>query len=221
MRDEWARAVVQVGDGRGFVVEAGHRRLIITAGHCLPNLPPSHPGSYDEERTYTALLGPLGAEPAVWTECLFVDPVADLAVLGSPDNQELADEAEAYEALVEGAVALPLGRLTFARKQLALPDGTVFPGPPSAQSEAQLLSLSGHWFSCRVKSRGRSLWIEGATESIQGGMSGSPIIAPDGAALGVVCVSRGGCNLSDHREGGPNPLLYANLPAWMIMPPGE
>jgi hypothetical protein len=39
------------------------------------------------------LLSPLGAEPHVWAECLFVDPVADLAVLGPVDGQELYDEA--------------------------------------------------------------------------------------------------------------------------------
>jgi hypothetical protein len=28
----------------------------------------------------------------VWAECLFVDPIADLAVLGAPDSQELHDK---------------------------------------------------------------------------------------------------------------------------------
>jgi hypothetical protein len=34
-------------------------------------------------------------------ECEFVDPVADITVLCSPDNQSLFDEADAYDALVE------------------------------------------------------------------------------------------------------------------------
>src|SRR5438309_1440436 len=60
------RAVVKVGGGRGFVIRAGSRRLVITAGHCLPTLPPSVRTADSGERTYQALLGPLGEnEPTV------------------------------------------------------------------------------------------------------------------------------------------------------------
>jgi hypothetical protein len=41
------------------------------------------PASYNTERIYAELIGPLGAEPTVWAECAFVD-LADLAVLCSP-----------------------------------------------------------------------------------------------------------------------------------------
>jgi hypothetical protein len=57
-------AILKVGDGRGFVV-AGRRReerLVVTAGHCLPSLPPCCTFSFVEERTYQRLLGPLDAE---------------------------------------------------------------------------------------------------------------------------------------------------------------
>jgi hypothetical protein len=100
------QAVVKVGDGRGFIVEyqnfLGHpERIVITAAHCLPHLPPRHPAAYLVERTYSSLLGPLKGKQTVWAECLFVDPITDIAVLGSPDNQELYDEAVAYEKLTE------------------------------------------------------------------------------------------------------------------------
>jgi hypothetical protein len=93
---ETINAVITVGDGRGFVVEGEREtRLIITAAHCLPSFPLCHGASYLEERTYQALLGPLGEKPTVWTECLFVDPIADIAVLGQPDNQdELYDQGD-------------------------------------------------------------------------------------------------------------------------------
>jgi hypothetical protein len=90
------------------VVRHSCRHLIITAAHCLPNLPPAHPFSYLEERTYQALLGPLGVKPTVWTECLFADPVADIAILDSPDNQALYEQAEAYEALVAAMTPLAI-----------------------------------------------------------------------------------------------------------------
>ncbi len=89
--DEIKRAVVTVGTGRGFVVDSQgrfgeHNHLVITAAHCLPDLPPCHPLSY-VERTYDALLGLLGEEPTIAAECFFVDPIGDIAILGQPDGQ--------------------------------------------------------------------------------------------------------------------------------------
>jgi hypothetical protein len=49
--------------------------------------------------------GLLGQEPTAWAECLFADPVGDIAVLGEP---ELIDECDAYKALVEAAVPLSI-----------------------------------------------------------------------------------------------------------------
>jgi hypothetical protein len=59
-KPEWAEAVIRVGDGRGFIVAAGDERLIITAGHCLPGLPPYHGASCLYERTFDALLARSG-----------------------------------------------------------------------------------------------------------------------------------------------------------------
>src|SRR5271165_2710278 len=101
-------AVVTVGDGRGFVVTCRQDRLVLTAAHCLPFFPLCHSMSDLAEKTYKALLAPLGREPAVWAECLFADPVADIAVLGSPDNQDLFDQADAYEALVKSATPIAI-----------------------------------------------------------------------------------------------------------------
>ena len=132
------------------------------------------------------MLGPLGAKPSVPAECLFVDPVADLAVLGSVDGQELHDEAQAYDELVEALAPLPFGSLTFGYRRHKGGRVTVgsrcyklkaFVDPtPIAESDAWLLALDGHWFRCRVASRGRSLWISDAKEDIRGGMSGSPFV---------------------------------------------
>jgi hypothetical protein len=115
MAKDLTTAVVRVGHGRGFVVEHRHSRVVITTSHCLPVdsdgrliLPPSHPGAYLHETTFQKLLGPLGGEPTVWAECMFVDPIADIAVLGGPDSQALSEEADAYDQLVDGAIALKI-----------------------------------------------------------------------------------------------------------------
>ena len=65
IKREALRAIVAVGDGRGFVVQVDEHRYVITAAHCLPDLPPACAASYEHERTYGNLLGPLGGERTV------------------------------------------------------------------------------------------------------------------------------------------------------------
>src|SRR5262245_35687075 len=91
-------AVVRVGDGRGFVVQAPKsQRVVLTAAHCLPEMPTPHAANSSADRTFYDLIGPLGNEPSIAVECLFACPVADVAVLGCPDQQQLWDQAEAFE----------------------------------------------------------------------------------------------------------------------------
>jgi hypothetical protein len=196
-------AVITVGDGRGFVVEHGYKRFVVTAAHCLQRgnppehyLPPAHGASYLQERTYPNLLAPLGEEPAVWAECVFVDPVADIALLGTPDNQELGEQADAYEALTEAASALPISR-------------------PPKDGPAFVLSLTGEIVPCTVRCIGDGplfLFDTGLKEGAEGGMSGSPIIVADGSAIGVVCLG----NNAPQYGIGPNPCLMHHLPGWLL-----
>jgi hypothetical protein len=187
-------AVLTVGNGRGFVIDGpDHERLVTTAAHCLPYLPPANAASLLQERTYGTFLGPLGETPTVWTECRFVDPVADIAVLGPPDDQALPDEHDAYEELVESAVALSIGDL---------PEG----GP------GWLLWPEGEWLPCRVECFGGPFFVkDDAGRRIVGGMSGSPILADDGSAVGVICTGVLGIGGPE----GPHPHLSYNLPGWL------
>jgi len=58
----------------------------------------------------------------------------------------------------------------------------------SPEGSVSLLSLDRRWFECRMKRAPRgSLWLFDAAENIVGGMSGSPILAGDGSAIGIVC----------------------------------
>src|SRR5260370_15559083 len=112
-------AVLRVGEGRGFLVKRHHDCIVITAAHCLPDLPPPHPCAYLEELTYRRLLGPLGTEPTVWAHILFVDPVADIAVLGAPDGQVLSEQADTYEALMASAHPLAVAEAPIQRDHKA------------------------------------------------------------------------------------------------------
>jgi hypothetical protein len=209
---DWARSVVTVGDGRGFVVESYRERFVITAGHCLPELPPYHGASYTHERTFARLLGAVGRKrQSVWAECLFADPIADLAVLGSPDGQELYEEAQAFEKLIERAVPLPIADVPLTRPPIALSTGETILGRPTAECRGWMLSLEGRWFPCSVVAHSRALSIKDAAEEIRGGMSGSPIVNDDGAAIGAVCVSTLG-----KKEGDRNPFLARALPGWLL-----
>ena len=185
-------AVIRVGDGRGFVVAGKlQKRLVITAAHCLPSFPPCHTASDPEDRIYKQFLGPLDAEPTVWAECLFVDPIADLAVLGAPGHPDLYDKNQQYKALTWAMTPLRIAKA-------------------EENTPAFLLSLDGRWLAGRVSPAYGTLWIKDA-KSVPG-MSGSPIIDQGGRAIGVVCT--GG---ESERSGpdGPNAELMHSLPRWV------
>jgi len=214
-------AIVTVGGGRGFVTEGARDRYVITAAHCLSNLPPPHGMSYLHERTYSKLLGPIGGECTVWAECLFADPVADIAVLGAPDNQELSEQADAYEGLAEAVTPLriadpPPPTISPAEEQsyhsfLSAEERSsgVFRERMRGTSPARVVSLDRRLLSCTIDYTAISSGLlikEEATERIVGGMSGSPILADDGSAIGIVCLS----------SGGPHPRLTSCLPGWLL-----
>jgi hypothetical protein len=204
-------SVISVGDGRGFIVELPHNpilgRLVITAAHCLPHLPPAHRASYVEERTYRALLGGIDEQPMVWCECLFADPVADLAVLSAPDNQALSAEADAYEQLLEPVEPFTIGTIPLKRRQGPLP---VCLHQVVGETDAFMLSLDGRWFPCHVRSNGQALTVVSQEEATCAGMSGSPIIDVADHAIGVVTIGGG-----DWSE----PELASGLPMWMLRGP--
>src|ERR1019366_1172287 len=217
--------VVKVGEGRGFVF--GYRvrnppsmlrrlrklqtrkfrphkfiwpRVVVTAAHCLGNLPPAHGMAFFWERTYN-LLGTLdGSKKDICAECLFVDPVADIAVLGCPDEKAMGQQADAYHEVVDEASAVRIGKPRNGR--------------------AWVLTLDGHWTSTPMKVLsglyGTSLSI-GPTSP---GMSGSPILNDAGRAVGLVALGGETINSKGERQQiemqGPQPILSRDLPARFI-----
>lgn len=199
-------SVLQVGDGRGFLVEVSNkyflcpRRRIVTAAHCVPEMPPPHRAMYLNEKTYLGLVGRLGEKLSIAVECLFADPLSDLAVLGEPDGEELYDQWLAYEEFVDSLTPLPIVET-------------------EREGEAFLLSLDNQWFSARYE---RINWgplcLSKLEQRTERGMSGSPVLDASGAAIGVV-------NLGEIILGKEGPIydqygsqtaLYRNLPGWML-----
>jgi hypothetical protein len=176
------RALVAVGElgGRGFVIKTRSGPLVITAAHCLPALPVPHP--WAENSRVWRVLGLIGQMPKVIAECCFVDPVADIAVLGPPSDEELIG---AYSEVIRAVKALSVG---------------VLPRKAQDQLSGWLLSVDCTPFRCAVSYQTNGPIWRDATQKIIGGMSGSPVLANDGTAIGVVSCSGG----IDEKEGGPN-----------------
>ena len=191
MDDALRSAIVRVGDGRGFLVKTNRvGRVVLTAAHCLPQLPPAHPAAHTEERTYKNILGPLSATPEVSAECLFVNPIRDLAVLCEPDSQTYRAESRKYEHFVDDRSTISIG---------------LFQEP----EPGCLLTLDGTWERCEL---GPSGWTAATIrisdtpdEGCAPGTSGSPILNAEGCAVGVI---------SDGED--LNPALAVNLPVEIV-----
>lgn len=125
-------------------------------------------------------------------QCLFVDPIADIAVPGPPDDFEMA---EPFAKFTEPLEPLTIGLL---------------PSKPWVEQDAWMLSLGGEWFHCIAHyHQDGALWTKDHAKVIAGGMSGSPIVSGDGCAIGVI-------SCSDGNNGGPHPQLGSHLAGWLL-----
>jgi Trypsin-like peptidase domain len=204
-------SVLRVGEGRGFVVsfrvKHGQKeryckipqRDIVTAAHCLPKLPPPDASSYLQERTYQNLVGVLGAESNVWAECLYVDPVADIAVLGCPDDQALYEQADAYLNLVKSVKPFVIGE------------------PETGNGWLLSLGQPYRWLPTPLDYPTIGCLLTGPTLA---GMSGSPILNHEGRAVAVVnmrCENGPDAKaLVPSDRSGPQSILKRNLPGWLL-----
>jgi hypothetical protein len=191
--------VLNVDGGRGFIINHNERRLVVTAGHCLPSLPPAHAAACLEDRTFAGILASLdGSKNGIWAVCLFVDPVADIAVLGCPDDQTFFEEFDAYNDLTENAPFLQIGK--------------------AESGQGYVLSLGGEWVRTELQvfsgMGGSSLSID-PTEA---GQSGSPILNDAGQAVGVIVIGTetGESGKRINQRSGPQPILMRNLPGWLL-----
>ncbi len=190
--------------GFGFIVDAGPPVgvAIITAAHCLPELPPALSFSRDEERSYRDLVHdrePTPDGPRVWATCAFVDPIADVAILAAPDAQWSFTKCAAFESFVESRVPFQLGEV-----------------PDDMHVAVYVLSLHGRWVSCTVSTVFGGFSLSDVAGGIQSGMSGSPIVAETGVAIGMVTCSAddGGDEMEQHGQA----RLSHHLPGWMFRP---
>lgn len=199
IRESLKPGVLTCGDGRGFLVRtARDEPWIITAAHCLPHLPPQHPFAYLEERTYVDFVGSTDdATRSIAVECLFVDPISDVAVLAAPDSQALTDECEAFEQFVTDRPAFVIEMERHAAPIYAL----------TLQNEWRPGSLSRPAFSHDK----RVLMLK--HDAIASGMSGSPLISEAGTVLSLVSLST---LIAGETVDSWQPCLAYCLPRWVF-----
>jgi hypothetical protein len=182
-------AIVRVGEGRGFIVQGDRDdRYVITAAHLLFTLPPYHPAC----EAYECLIGPLESDGNhVWADLFFLDPIADIAVLGALNSS--AGRRKAYWEFVRSRPAMRAG-------------------DAKRESKAWLSSPDGNWQSCSVGHKGDGLWISDAVNGIVRGMSGSPIVLDGGSAVGIVnCFEE-----TEISQNDANARLVMHLPGWLL-----
>jgi hypothetical protein len=126
-------------------------------------------------------------------------------VLGGPDDQIFYEESEAYNQLVEAVQVLPIGKAPVQEFE-RIPRSKNFGGirrPVPSPGHAQVLTLNGQWRRYAVHRTGGWLNFD-EDEEFEPGMSGSPILSDDGAAVGVVATEQ------------MNPVIWDRLPASLL-----
>jgi len=165
-------------------------------------IPPAFACPLPQEPIYPDLLGSLdGTKGNVWSECLFADPVADIALLGCPDEQDLYQEADAYHALTDDVPALAIANARSGRGWLLALDGV-------------------HWIPTTIRVVSDIYGTSLSIDPPEAGMSGSPILNHAGRAVGVVAIGHETGTTSGERRinenAGPQPILMRDLPARMV-----
>ncbi len=193
--DMVARATVRFPrrGGKGVLIRGG---LVLTAAHVIEW---THEGfmALGDDASFLQPIEVGGRQLMVYP--LAVEPVADLAILGAPDEQWIPDEAKAFEQFCEATAAVALATEEFSF-------GTSVP--------AYILTHTGRWITGRVTQYGHpaSMFLE-TGEGIEGGTSGSPVVTEHGRLIGVVS-NAGGPQREPCRMGSiPRPHLAA--PVWL------
>ena len=138
-----------------------------------------------------------------------VEPVSDIAVLGEPDNQTFTEQADNYLEFVRSVVPVPIFMDTL---ELRKPFRVWIRSHNDAwvKGEAQM-----NWPECA------RIWVK-ATEPIEGGASGGPIVNDNGELVGLVSMISDpqprDISLGQEVIGMAGPTAYPQqaLPVWIL-----
>lgn len=184
--------LVQRG-GQGVLVPGN---LILTAAHCVEwtSTGAMVLGEHYRESIKTWDGRTLRVRPVA------VEPVGDIAVLASLDDQECFDEALAFEQFCEEVRPAPICTLDFELFK---------PFPIKIRTHCQTW-IDGEAKQCRPTAR--NLFIDAHTP-IESGTSGSPVLGEHGL---VAIVSNAGGVVGTRESVGSAPRPHLALPAWAV-----
>jgi len=192
---ERATVTVLKKGGQGVLVNSN---LIITAAHCIDlNCEEGMAlalGYYKIEEIKTSQGELLKVAP------LAVEPISDIALLGSLDDQEFTEEAEAFKNFCEDTNPVPLYNSDFELFQ---------------EFRVHIYTHKGSWakgIAMQCKEDAESLFLK-ADEQIEAGTSGSPIINDSGELVGIVSIFSFS-DESEHKPEGPAPCPHLTIPVW-------
>ena len=180
--------------GQGVLVSGNH---ILTAAHCIDfNCEGWMALGDDSIEKIKTCKGELKVAP------LAVEPVSDLAVLGSLDDQVFTKEAEDFEKFCEDTKPVPLCR----REDFVL----------FQKFQVHIYTHKGTWVTgsaMQCREDAQALSVE-ADQQIEGGTSGGPIINDSGELVGIVShfslATEG-----QHQCWGLTPRPHLALPVWV------
>jgi len=179
--------------GQGVLVSGN---LILTAAHCIDFKCEGEMalGDYFIEKIKTG-------EKELKVTPLAVEPVSDLAVLGSLDEPGFGKEAEDFEKFCEHTKPVPLCRRDFVLTR---------------KFSVHVYTHKGTWLTgkaMQLREDCQTLFVE-TDDQIEGGTSGGPIINDSGDLVGIVS-NFSDCGEADRKSYGPAPLPHLALPVWV------
>lgn len=186
--------------GQGVLVPGG---FVLTAAHCVTW---SAEGGMALGDHALEAVRPASGE-TFRAEVVAVEPIADIAVLAQPDDQVFDADSDAFARWCESAQPVELSFETL-----------------KANTSRQVFIYSHHgtWIAATVRRYGMPgaptsgrVFIE-ATQQIEGGTSGGPIVDAEGRLVGLVSFSNELDDNDDEPCTGMLPLVHLALSAWVL-----
>jgi hypothetical protein len=191
-------ATVRLPDlgGQGVLVPGG---FVLTAAHCVTWS--STGGMVLGDHCLATVRTKTGS--AFRMSIYAVEPVADIAVLGKPDDQEFGEDADAFEAFCAVTRIVMVSADDFER---------------SAPVSVSVLTHKESWVEGTATRFGppsgplRASVVFKAEQDIYGGTSGGPVIDGAGRLVGIVSNAGGSGGFT---RNGTMPRPHLALPRWV------
>lgn len=177
--------------GRGFLVHGGY---VLTAAHCV-----NWSGEGEMALGEDVAVSMIAADGSkLLGRVVAVDPVSDIAVIGSIDDATTIEEAQAFDSFVESNEGLILCKDEF---------------PLGVEFALHIYTHKGEWISGEA-----TQWRENtptlsweASPPVLGGTSGSAVVNDHGEVVGVVSTA----SESDGSNHGTCARPCKSLPMWV------